>query len=169
MAETDAFKRQVNPGPEPMKLLELEVPADWIDYNGHMTEYRYTQCYSDACDVFLHQIGAGAEYVKAGYSYYTVESHVRLLAEAKLGDAIYVTTQVLPSDGKKLHNFMRLYRASDDTLLATYESIMLHVSTKKNRSVSPLPEVMDKLKPIVDAHAVLPVPEASGRSIGQRK
>lgn len=169
MIKINAFKRHVNPGPEPVKLLELEVPADWIDYNGHMTEYRYTQCYSDACDVFLNQIGAGAEYVKAGHSYYTVESHVRLLTEAKLGDSIYVTAQLLPSDGKKIHNFMRLYRASDDTLLATYESLMLHVSTKENRSVPPLPEVMDKLKPLVDAHAILPLPDAAGRSVGQKR
>lgn len=169
MVKINAFKRQVNPSTEPMRLLEVEVPTDWIDYNCHMTEYRYTQCYSDACDVFLQQIGADAEYVKAGHSYYTVESHVRLLDEAKLGDAIYVTVQLLPSDGKKIRTFMRLYRASDGTLLSTYENLMLHVSSKENRSVTPRPEVMEKLNPLIDAHAALPIPEAAGRSVGQRK
>ncbi|WP_292414832.1 thioesterase family protein [Mesorhizobium sp.] len=169
MVKIDAAKPQANPSQEPLKLLELEVPTTWIDYNGHMTEYRYTHCFSDACDALLQLIGADADYVKAGHSYYTVESHVRLLGEAKLGDAIYVTAQLLPSDGKKIHTFMRLYRASDDTLLSTYEHLMLHVSLKENRSVPPLPEVTRKLKPLIDAHAVLPVPEAAGRSVGQRK
>ncbi|WP_192258026.1 carnitine 3-dehydrogenase [Mesorhizobium caraganae] len=158
-----------NPSNGALKLLELKVPAAWIDYNGHMTEYRYTQCFADACDALLQLIGADIEYVKAGHSYYTVESHVRLLAEAKLGDALYVKAQLLPSDGKKIHTFMWLYQASDETLLSTYEHLMLHVSSKENRSIPPLPEVMRKLKPLIEAHAVLPAPDAAGRSVGQRK
>ncbi|MER8728197.1 carnitine 3-dehydrogenase [Mesorhizobium sp. M1027] len=160
---------RANPSNGALKLLELKVPAAWIDYNGHMTEYRYTQCFADACDALLQLIGADIEYVKAGHSYYTVESHVRLLAEAKLGDALYVKAQLLPSDGKKIHTFMWLYQASDETLLSTYEQLMLHVSSKENRSIPPLPEVMRKLKPLIEAHAVLPAPDAAGRSVGQRK
>ncbi|GLS40288.1 L-carnitine dehydrogenase [Mesorhizobium tianshanense] len=164
-----APKPQLNPTSEPIRLLEVKVHPAWIDYNGHMTEYRYTQCFADACDVLLQLIGADIDYVKAGHSYYTVESHVRLLAEAKLGDALYVKAQLLPSDGKKIHTFMWLYRASDDTLLSTYEQLTLHVSSKESRSVPPLPEVMRKLKPLIEAHADLPAPDAAGRSIGQRK
>lgn len=164
-----ASKLQANPSNEALNLLELKVPAAWIDYNGHMTEYRYTQCFADACEVLLQMIGVDTHYVKAGHSYYTVESHVRLLAEAKLGDALYVKAQLLPSDGKKIHTFMWLYRASDDTLLSTYEHLMLHVSSKERRSVPPLPEVMRKLKPLIEAHAVAPAPDAAGRSVGQRK
>lgn len=164
-----APKCQDNPSNEPLKLLEVKVPIAWIDYNGHMTESQYTQCFADACDELLQLIGADIEYVKAGHSYYTVESHVRLLAEAKLGDALYVTAQLLPSDGKKIHTFMWLYRASDDALLSTYEHLMLHISSKESRSVPPLPEVMRKLKPLIEAHAVLPAPDAAGRSVGQRK
>ncbi|CAH2406803.1 carnitine 3-dehydrogenase [Mesorhizobium ventifaucium] len=164
-----APKPQANPAKEPLKLLELRVPSAWIDYNGHMTEYRYTQCFADASDALLQMVGVDADYVKAGHSYYTVESHVRLLAEAKLGDALYVKAQLLPSDGKKIHSFMGLYRASDDTLLSTCEHLMLHVSSKESRSVPPLPAVMMKLKPLIEAHAVLPAPDAVGRSVGQRK
>ncbi|MFD2054847.1 carnitine 3-dehydrogenase [Mesorhizobium calcicola] len=162
-------KHQASPSNESLRLLELKVPVAWIDYNGHMTEYRYTQSFTEATEVLLKIIGVDRDYVKAGHSYYTVESHVRLLAEAKLGDALYVTAQLLPSDGKKIHTFMWLYRASDDTLLSTYEHLLLHVSSKENRSVPPLPEVMRKLKPLIEAHAVLPVPAAAGRSVGQRK
>ena len=41
-------------------------------------------------------------------------NHVRLLSECKLGDGLYVEAQLLPSDGKKLHSFFWLRRASDD-------------------------------------------------------
>ncbi|SJM27790.1 carnitine 3-dehydrogenase [Mesorhizobium delmotii] len=163
-----APKHQANPSNEALKLLEVKVPAVWIDYNGHMTEYRYTQCFADASEALLQMIGVDTDYVRSGHSYYTVESHVRLLAEARLGDALYVTAQLLPSDGKKIHTFMSLYRASDDTLLSTYEHLLLHVSSKESRSVPPLPEVMGKLKLLIEAHAVLPAPDAAGRSVGQR-
>ncbi|RUV54125.1 carnitine 3-dehydrogenase [Mesorhizobium sp. M5C.F.Ca.IN.020.29.1.1] len=164
-----APKPQPNPGKEPLKLLEIKVPSAWIDYNGHMTEYRYTQCFADASDALLQMVGVDADYVKAGHSYYTVESHVRLLAEAKLGDALHVKAQLLPSDGKKIHSFMCLYRAPDDTLLSTCEHLMLHVASKESRAVPPLPAVMTKLKPLIEAHAVLPAPDGVGRSVGQRK
>ncbi|MEI9425421.1 carnitine 3-dehydrogenase [Mesorhizobium sp. Cs1299R1N1] len=164
-----APKLQANPSNEPLKLLEVNVPSAWIDYNGHMTEYRYTQCFADASEALLQMVGVDTDYVKAGHSYYTVETHIRLVAEAKLGDALYVKAQLLPSDGKKIHTFMWLYRASDDTLLSTYEHLLLHVSSKESRSVPPLPEVMSKLKPLIEAHAVLPAPDGAGRSVGQRK
>ncbi|MES0213325.1 carnitine 3-dehydrogenase [Mesorhizobium sp. M0028] len=152
-------------GDGPIRLLDVKVPAAWIDYNGHMTEYRYTQCFADATEVLLQQIGADEDYVKGGHSYYTVESHVRLLAEAKLGDALYVTAQLLPSDGKRIHSFLSLFRASDDTLLSTYESVMLHVSLTERRALAPLPSIIEKLTPLLEAHSSLPTPEAAGRSI----
>lgn len=127
-----------------------------------MTEYRYTQCFADATEVLLHQCGADIDYIKGGHSYYTVESHVRLLAEAKLGDALYVTAQLLPSDGKRIHSFLLLVRASDDTLLSTYESVMLHVSLKEKRAVPPPPSIIEKLTPLLEAHSSLPMPEAAG-------
>ncbi|MER9732942.1 carnitine 3-dehydrogenase [Mesorhizobium sp. M0217] len=164
-----APKPPVTPSDEALRLLEVKVHPAWIDYNGHMTEYRYTQCFADASEALLQMVGVDTDYVKAGHSYYTVESHIRLLAEAKLGDALYVKAQLLPSDGKKIHSFMCLYRASDDTLLSSCEHLMLHVSSKESRSVPPLPAVMMKLKPLIEAHAVLPAPNAVGRSVGQRK
>ncbi|MES0174021.1 carnitine 3-dehydrogenase [Mesorhizobium sp. M0006] len=164
-----APRADVTPSQQPLKLLEVKVPAAWIDYNGHMTEYRYTQCFADACDALLLLIGADADYVQGGHSYYTVESHVRLLGEAKLGDALYVEAQLLPSDGKKVHAFMSLHRASDGRLLSTYESLMLHVSSSEGRSVAPLPEIMAILQPLLDAHANLPAPDGAGRSVGAGK
>ncbi|WP_353816935.1 thioesterase family protein [Mesorhizobium sp.] len=89
-------------------------------------------CFADASEALLQMVGVDTDYVKACHSYYTVESHVRLLAETKLGDALYVKAQLLPSDGKKIHSFMSLYRASDDTLLSTCEHLMLHVSSKES-------------------------------------
>ncbi|MER9281600.1 thioesterase family protein [Mesorhizobium sp. M0522] len=159
---------QASPSPATLKLFEVKVAPAWVDYNGHMTEYRYSQCFADASDVILRLIGVDMAYVKAGRSYYTVEGHVRLLAEAKLGDALYIKAQFLPSDGKKIHTFMSLYRASDDNVLATCEHLMLHVSSKEGRSVTPPAEILSRLIPFIGAHADLPAPEGKGRFVGEK-
>lgn len=165
----NAPKPDAKPSKEPLKLLETRVHPSWIDYNGHMTEYRYSQCFADAGDALLRLIGVDMDYVAAGHSYYTVEHHTRLLDETKLGDTIQVTAQILPSDGKKIHTFMWLRRAADGTLLATCEHLMLHVSSAEGKAVPPLPAVMEKFRPLADAHADLPLPEGAGRHVGQKK
>ncbi len=78
---------------------------EWIDYNGHMTEHRYLDVFGRATDRFLAHIGVDEAYLKSGHSYYTVETHIMHLGEAKAGDALHVETQLLSFDEKRVHVF----------------------------------------------------------------
>lgn len=175
LAEFEAHLWSAAPAPaaadvkKPIKLADFRVHPSWVDYNGHMTEYRYSQCFADSSDALLRLIGADMDYVSAGHSYYTVENHVRLLDECKLGDALSVEVQLLPSDGKKLHSFFWLRRASDDAVVATCEHLMLHVSSAEGKTVPPLPTIIANLAPLIAGHAALPVPDGAGRHVGQKK
>jgi carnitine 3-dehydrogenase len=62
---------------KPTRLIESTVLPAWIDYNGHMTEFRYAQVFSDSCEVLLRKLGLHDDYVTAGHSYYTAETHSR--------------------------------------------------------------------------------------------
>ena len=95
-----------------------QVPVSWTDYNGHMNEAHYLEAASLATDRFMQMIGADADYVAGGRSYFTVENHIRYLDEIHAGDRLTITTQVLSGQGKRLHLFHRLWRG-DDTLAAT--------------------------------------------------
>ncbi len=66
----------------------MQVPQGWTDYNGHMNEAHYLEAGSRATDRFMELIGADEDYVAGGRSYFTVESHVRYLAEAHAGDRL---------------------------------------------------------------------------------
>jgi carnitine 3-dehydrogenase len=151
----------------PMVMAQMQVLPGWIDYNGHMTESRYLFAGSETCDAFLRLIGADMEYVKGGHSYYTAESHVMHLGEAKLGDHLVGTLQVLMADEKRLHLFMRIER--DGQAVATVEQILLHVDMATGKTCPAAQSVLDRLQPIVAAHAGLARPEAVGRHVGQRK
>jgi len=158
------------PVPAPVELpitVSRPVPQSWTDYNGHMNEAHYTEASAQATDRFMELIGADADYIAAGQSYFTVENHVRFLDELHAGDALTVTTQVLQGAGKKMHLFHRLFGPAGK-LAATVETLLLHMDLNARATSLPSPEVADKLTSYAAAHAGLPLPEGAGRHVGQR-
>ncbi|MGO4619876.1 carnitine 3-dehydrogenase [Ensifer sp. 2YAB10] len=154
---------------KPLHILDTKVSAAWVDYNGHMTEHRYLQVFGDTSDGVLRLIGVDLEYVRDGHSYYTVETHIRNLGEAKLGEALYSTCQILSSDDKRLHIFSTIYSAATNEAVATAEQMMLHVDSKAGKAVTAPEAVLSKLRAITEAHAKLPTPEGAGRFVGQKR
>ena len=168
-AESDTQANTPAGGQAPLRLLELSVLPAWIDYNGHMTEYRYVQVFSDSCEALLRRVGMHDEYVAAGCSWYTAETHNQYYDEAGPGEGMYTTAQVLATDGKRLHVFFRLHAAADDRLLATLEAMYLHVNTANGRVEKAAGAASAALRQLATAHAALPVPATAGRSVGERK
>jgi carnitine 3-dehydrogenase len=163
---TETLDLDALPADAPLALHEAVVSPEWIDYNGHMTEYRYLELLADTTDRFLPLIGAGADYAASGRSYYTVETHIRHLGEAHAGDRLAVTTQLLGHDAKRVHLFHELRRADDGTRVATGEHMLLHVDATAGRAVAADAEVVAALERVAVAQAGLPLPNGAGRSIG---
>ncbi len=151
---------------QPIRTLERQVPTDWTDYNNHMNESRYLQCFADASDALLRMIGVDADYVASSGSYFTVETHIRHLDEVAALQPIYVTTQVLSARGKKLHLFHSLYH-DDGRLLATGEHMLIHVNLETRSASDPTAAVSQLATEIAQAHAKLETPDGAGRAIGQ--
>jgi acyl-CoA thioesterase FadM len=153
----------------PLTLYETKVEPEWVDYNGHMSEAYYVLVFGHTTDAFLDLIGMDADYrERKGMSLYTLEVHVSYLREAREGDPLTVTTQLLDLDHKRAHLFHAMRHGKDDGLLAIEEAMLLSVNSKEARS-APFPEdVMAWLRNIREAHALLPAPEQAGRSIAIR-
>ena len=148
----------------PLRLHSAVVAPEWIDYNGHAHESRYLQVFGDTTDALLRHIGLD---LGAGGSYYTVETHLSHLGQARAEERLHTTTQLLGHDEKRLHVFHSLYRTDDDALLATAEQMLLHVDTAAERVAPAPPELLARLDEIAAAHAALPRPERAGRAIGR--
>ena len=142
------------------------VPPEWVDYNGHVHESRYLQLFADAMDALLGAIGVDAGYLAGGGSYFTVETHLSHLRQLEAGDRVYVTTQVLDSDEKRLHVFHVLYREGEVDPLATAEQMLLHVDTASGRAAPSREPVGGAVAELTRRHSALPRPERAGRSIG---
>ena len=152
----------------PQRLLDLTVLPAWIAYNGHMTEFRYVQVFSDSCEALLRLVGMHDDYVTAGNSYYTAETHNQFFDEVGVNESFYTTVQILLADAKRLHVFYRMHAVEDDRLLATLEAMYLHVNMKTGRVVAAESDATAKLMKIAEAHVALENPEAAGRYVGQR-
>ena len=153
---------------KPLALHKGRVMPDWIDYNGHMTEYRYGHVFSDATDAVLTAGGMDKNYLDKGYSFYTVETHIRHLGEMALGDEYTTTSQIILWDGKKLHLIHEM-KNKDGDIVATGEHMLLHVDQNKGASALAQAPVSDGLAKLAKAHEGLAIPDYSGRSVGVKK
>jgi carnitine 3-dehydrogenase len=163
--QAGVVERAGDPG-QPLRIHDTRVDADWIDYNGHMTESRYLHVFGNASDALFRHVGIDTAYHASGRSYYTVETHIMNIAEVSVGEAIHVTTQVLAVDPKRLHVFHSMHRSDDGAQIATAEQMLLHVDTRQSKAVPADPAVLSKLEAIVSAQKDLPKPPQVGRWVG---
>jgi carnitine 3-dehydrogenase len=147
---------------------DTTVRPEWVDYNGHMSDFLYGHVFGEAMDAIYRAVGIDDAFRKGGRMFYTAESHVKHLGEAKVGEPLYATTQVLALDDKRLHVFHRLYRRRDEALIATAEQMHLFVDTAVPKAVSMQPGLRAKLEVFRQAHASLPLPAESGKPVGSR-
>jgi carnitine 3-dehydrogenase len=152
---------------QPLRLHDTVVRPDWVDYNGHMTESRYLEVLGNATDAFLRHVGLDASYLAGGHSAYTVETHIRHLAEARANEPLSVVTQVLDSDEKRLHLFHTVTQSETGAVLATGEHLVLHVDTRVGGVTAMLEPVAGRVAEVARAHAGLPRPDGAGRHVGQ--
>ncbi|MBW4022738.1 MAG: carnitine 3-dehydrogenase [Proteobacteria bacterium] len=167
LAAYEATLREAAPpvAAEPLRLYEGKVPSDWVDYNGHMNESRYLEIFGYATDALLARIGMDAAMLARGFSFYTVETHLRHLDEIRLGEGYVASTQIIAHDAKRIHLFHRLHH-EDGRLLATAEQMMLHVDTGRHRACEAAVEVQSALAVLAAAHRGMAVPPEAGRGIG---
>lgn len=135
------------------------VEADWIDYNGHMSEAFYVLAFGFATTAVMDALGLDEEYrTQKSASLYTVEAHVRYLDEVSMGDTLEITTVIAGSGAKKLHLAHEMH--IDGSLVATEEILGLHVDTASGSTVA----FPAGISATIDSH-VHRIPDWSGRSI----
>jgi betainyl-CoA thioesterase len=150
----------------PLRLHSTDVLAEWVDYNGHMSESCYLLAFGDNADAFFRFIGIDEDYRTGGHSLYTVETHLHHRREASEGEPLSMTLQLLDHDRKRVHIFHEMRHADSGLLLATAEQMLVHVDMEAGRSAD-LPEwLADRLSAIQRAHARLPTPDVVGKPMG---
>ena len=133
------------------------VRAEWIDYNGHLSEPYYVLVMGHATDAEMDAVGMGPAYQSAtDSSLYTVEAHVRYLAEVRSGVELEVRSSVIGCTHKLAWFWHELW--ADGRLRATEEILGVHVT---GGASSPFPEDVSALL----RSALVQPPEHASRRI----
>jgi acyl-CoA thioester hydrolase len=150
----------------PLRVDGDPIPAEWVDYNGHMLDACYPLAFAPATTALLDALELGEAYrARTGCTIYTVECHLRYLRELHAGDVPRCATQLVGFDEKRIHAHHTLATADGAEPSATCELLFLHVNQASGR-VEPLPEeARARLARVHRAHAALPPLEGLGRGI----
>ena len=96
---------------------------------------------------------------------YTVECHIRFLAESRLGDLLEASSILVSADPKRMRVHTLLSRG-DGTAVATGEFFYLHV----DEAIGGVTEMPDDrwrgVEALLAAHAALERPAHLGRGVG---
>jgi acyl-CoA thioester hydrolase len=156
------------PIPAPLAFHKTEVPEAWTDYNGHMSESAFLLAFGDSSDAFFRYVGIDEAYRAAGGSIYTLETRIRNRREARIGDRLALSLQLLARDAKRLHVFHEMKNELTGEVLATAEQVLVHVDMRQGRSSPFPPEIAERLDAILAAHKGLPVHPTVGVPMGLR-
>lgn len=138
----------------------------WVDYNGHLNMAYYNVLFDRAVDLAFDAAGIGADYRTAGGgTFFTVEAHVRYLAEVPPDGIVRVAVRLAGHDEKRVHLFLEMRDAVAGFLHATSEQLLLHVDPAARKVRRFGPDALARLDAWAAADAVLPALTDIGRRI----
>jgi acyl-CoA thioester hydrolase len=152
--------------PAPFDRYTGEVLPAWIDANGHMNLAYYIVLFDYATDALFDAIGIGRVYKDAtDHGTFVVETHNLYERELLVGERVRVATQILGTDGKRLHLAHEMFSLASGERAATQELMYLHIDLAARRVVPWLPEVRERVAAAAATHARLARPAWAGRRI----
>ena len=167
MLETETFLHDwTGAVAAPLRLVENAVKPEWVDEFRHMNMAHYLTACDQANWAFWNWINHPDQTLaaRAGREYVIVENHVTYAGELAEGARFTIDTQLLGVDDKRTILFHRV-RDADGALSATNEVKLLGFNLETRRPEPWRPRVADRLRTVLDAHAVLGAPEEAGRGI----
>jgi len=150
----------------PIRSFEGEVLPEWIDEFGHVNVAHYITICDQANWAFWNMVNAPDEMdARDGHEYVILENHVHYINELTLGEPIYVTTQMLGLDDKRLLLFHRVFRSKDNELAATNEVKFIGFNLNSRRVEIWQSTAKSRLDAIWGEHGEMAKPDQAGQGI----
>jgi acyl-CoA thioester hydrolase len=111
-----------------LPVLETTVVSDWVDYNGHMNDAAYAIVFSRSIDALMDRVGLDAAARKrTGQSLFTLQMMLHYFKEAKEGDALAISCQLLEHDDKRMRVWLDM-TAPGGAVVAASEQLLISVA-----------------------------------------
>jgi acyl-CoA thioester hydrolase len=146
------------------------VPAEWVDYNGHLNIGCYMIAFDRATDGLALALGLGEDYLRrTGNSYYIVEAHLSFVREVMEGRPIRIDSRLVGADDKRVHFFHEMFEEQAGFLAATAEMLGLHVDLGPRRAAPFPPQEARVIAALLERHRRLARPSRLGHAVTLRK
>jgi acyl-CoA thioester hydrolase len=156
--------------PEPIRTTTRTVPAEWIDYNGHMNVAYYVRAIDQALDEVFDMLDLGEAHARTRrMGPMALVNQIHYLDELLEGQTFACDVQLLDADRKRMHFFVTMLHLDKGTVAATFEGLSMNVDLEARRSAEYPPECLARVEALMAAHKDLPRPEKAGATIGIRR
>ncbi len=114
----------------------IKVTQEMCDHNGHMNVNYYYQLFdSTYTSFYINELGFGEEYLKSGFSTFTLEDSIRYLNEFRLDEEVYPSFVLYKANRKLLH-FVGILQNKDEEIAAIFETVLGHIDLNKRKIVN---------------------------------
>jgi acyl-CoA thioester hydrolase len=154
-----------------LPVLETTVVSDWVDYNGHMNDAAYAIVFSRSVDALMDRVGLDvAARARTGQTLFTLQMMLHYFKEAKEGDALAVSCQLLEHDGKRMRVWLEMVAPSGERVAAS-EQLLISVDQRggSSRAVEWTFETKAALEALARAQSGLPHPPAAGAGVALKR
>jgi acyl-CoA thioesterase FadM len=146
------------------RVAGIAVREEWLDYNGHVTDSAYAVICAVANEAFLEHVGVSADYqARTGCTTFTVESHLRYLAEVGRGAVLHADVLPVDADTKRLRLHTTVY--DGETPVLTGEYLFLHYDQGAGRVAEWPGDRADAIARELASYAGVERPDHLGRGV----
>jgi acyl-CoA thioesterase FadM len=114
----------------------ITVTEDMCDFNGHMNVNFIKEVFEQAWNFANEEFGLNEEYLKSGFSSFTLEDNYRFQKEFLLGDKIFPAFRLFNVNEKLYHMIGALFD-KEGVISAMYETVEGHIDMKI-RKIAPM-------------------------------
>ena len=114
----------------------ITVSSEMCDHNGHMNVNFYYKLF-DKCytNMYVEDLDFTDDYLKSGFSTFTLEDSIRYLKEFRLDDSVYPSFY-LNNVNKKLLHFVGILMNEDKEIAAIFETVLGHINLKERKMIN---------------------------------
>ena len=146
--------------------LNGEVLPNWVDHNRHMNLAYYVLAFDQATDNFFQSFGIDACYRRnSNCSTFAGNIHVYYKRELNLAEEFYIDCTLLGFDDKRIRHMNCMFHKADQTEIAVFESLQLHVSLEERRVCAMPGTLLNNLEKLQAGQPKMCLPKEIGESI----
>lgn len=155
----------------PIRIADLVVSSEWIDFNNHMNAAYYGLTFQAEAEAFLERdVGFGVSFAQAeGHGPFVLQNHLHYVGELVEGEPFYITMRLLDHDAKRMHMFFEMVSDRSGKLCATAEYLNMNVDQALRRPVDFPDWLQARLASMQASHDRLDRPAQAGAPIGIRR